>query len=119
MKFEISYGFLNIKLNLLEKFFALHAGNLNIPLACVIHAALEKPYWNFTAVRAPGTHIPFLLKAGTYHTTLGREFWFVTAGRPHLVIELNNWEFNRLVFSPGELETLATTINRSLAQAKA
>jgi hypothetical protein len=112
MKVEISHGFLNIKLNPLEKFFALH-GDLKIPLNRLIHAAPEKAGWQVAAVRAPGTHIPFLLKAGTYHTALGREFWFVTAGRPHLVIELNNWEFNRLVFSPGEAEALATIINQT------
>lgn len=114
MKIKITDGFLHVKLNLLERFFALHFGNLKIPLGRIIHAAPEKAGWHFAAVRAPGTHIPFLLKAGTYHTTLGREFWFVTAGRPHLVIELNNWEFNRLVFTPGEAESLATTINQSL-----
>jgi len=58
MKLDLIDNFLQIKLNPLEIILA-HRGSLSIPLDHVIHASAEKPKWDFVAIRAPGTHIPF------------------------------------------------------------
>ena len=113
MQLALSGTYLNIKLNLLEKIVALH-GALSLPFASIIQASAQKPDWDFAAVRAPGTCIPFLLKAGTYHSCRGMEFWCAEAGQTYLVIDLIGWDYNRLVLSVSRTAEWAERINQAL-----
>lgn len=118
MKLEIDNHHLTIKLNPVEKFLAVHGKDLKIPLDRIVWAAANSLGWQMAAVRAPGTHIPFLVKAGTYISATGREFWFATAGRKHLTIELEGWDYQRMVLAPGNPADIAETINKALPSFK-
>ena len=49
-------------------------GSFKIPLQNIknVSAELPKPTWK--EIKAPGTFIPGLIKAGTYYTDKGQEF---------------------------------------------
>ena len=51
-------------------------------------------------VRVPGTFIPGVIKAGTYWTRAGKEFWYVRRGMSdYVTIELaDGAPFRRMVF---------------------
>ncbi|MBN1369747.1 MAG: hypothetical protein JW954_05880 [Dehalococcoidaceae bacterium] len=113
MKIQLTQDTLNIKLNPFEMWMSFH-GALSIPLVNINCAEADKPAWNMAAIRSPGTHIPFLLKAGTYQSPSGREFWCATLKARHLVLLLNGWNYDRIILSPGNAAELADEINRAL-----
>jgi hypothetical protein len=41
--------------------------------------------------------IPGLIKAGTYYTDKGKQFWLVTKGKGILNIELKNESYKRII----------------------
>jgi hypothetical protein len=57
-------------------------------------------------VRVPGTFIPGVIKAGTYWTRTGKEFWYVRRGMPRYVtIEMvEDAPFRRMVLGLDEGE---------------
>lgn len=101
MKLSIEENTLHIKFNPLEM-FACHHRYLNVPVDSITNLSTDNPGWQFFQVRAPGMHVPFLLKGGTYHGNNGREFWLKTVGKPCLVIDLADWTFNRIVLGIGD-----------------
>ena len=111
MKLNIEKNFLRIKLNPLEMLLS-HRGALSIPLDHIIRASTEKQKQDWRQIRAPGTHVPFLLKAGTYHGRRGKEFWQATVGKPHLVIELKDWDYNWIILTIGNNKVWADRINQ-------
>lgn len=113
MKLSLEENTLHIKLNILENIFSLH-GSLQVPLDLIVRASTEKPEGEFGQIRAPGTHIPFLLKAGTFFAGNNREFWFKTIGRPYLVIDTNGGDYNRIVLTKGDNAAWAERINKAL-----
>jgi hypothetical protein len=110
MKLSINGNLLSIKLNPLEIILA-HRSSLNIPLDHITMVSIEKPKTNWGQVRAPGTHIPFLIKSGTFYGMNRKEFWQTTAGFPYLVIELINWDYNRIVLTVSQNKVWADKIN--------
>lgn len=72
---------------------------LRIPLACIagVHIDDEAAHGFWKGVRLPGTHIPGLLVAGTFHRGGRRTFWSVRRGRRAVVIDLENARYDRLV----------------------
>ena len=113
MKLDIKDNTLQIKLNPLENIFSLH-GSLKVPLENITNASTDKPGGEFGQIRAPGTHIPFILKAGSFLVNNGREFWFKLVGKPYLVIDIHGWDYNRIVLTLGNNMELAERINRSI-----
>ena len=103
---------LQIKLNPLETVLS-HRRSLHVPLRNVVSVSTERPRRNWKQIRAPGTYLPFLLKAGTYHTGRGREFWHATIGKPVLAIELRDWDYKRIVLTHGDNETWAKVLRHA------
>jgi hypothetical protein len=50
-----------------------------------------------TWLRAPGTHVPGLVRHGSYGRAPQREFWAVYRQRLALVIRVEGWNYSRLV----------------------
>ena len=50
-----------------------------------------------TGIRAPGTHVPGLIIAGTYRAQGNKVFWDVRNKRKAIVIDLKNNAYKRLV----------------------
>jgi hypothetical protein len=81
----------------LDKLWAL-TSRLEIPLGSVRGAtadpgAIKEP----KGLRAPGTHVPGVITAGTFHVEGQRVFWDVHDPARAIVIELAGQRYDRLV----------------------
>ncbi|WGV28640.1 hypothetical protein [Halotia branconii] len=70
-----------------------------IPLAHIQQVTIAKPQSNWKDLRAPGTLIPGVIKAGTYYTQRGKEFWYVNRQTNYLTIELQNESYKRIILT--------------------
>ena len=114
LKLEISNGKLIIDLGDLEKALAIRGG-FEIPLQNIVKAGTEAHRTGWKEVRAPGTHLPGVIKAGTYYTPRGREFWYVTE-KGVLVLELQNEAYKRIVLSVDGNKEWAKRINEATSK---
>lgn len=112
MKLEISDGKLKIDLGDLEKVLDVRGG-FEIPLENIVKAGTEAHRTGWRETRAPGTHLPGAIKAGTYYTPRGREFWYVTE-KGVLVLELEHESYTRIVLSMDGNKEWAERINEAL-----
>ena len=64
-------------------------------------------------MRAPGTHIPGVFAAGTFHKDGEKIFWDVRDATRAVVIELRDESFARLVLEVEDPEATVDLINRS------
>jgi hypothetical protein len=111
VKLNIKDKKLHIKLNPLEMAFS-HRGSIEVPLDHIASVSTKRPHWEWQ-VRAPGTHLPFVIKAGTYHGRQSKEFWQTTAGRPFLTIKLQDWDYDRIVITLSNAHAWAERINQA------
>ena len=116
MKLDIDNTTLRVKLNPMEILLSFR-NSLSIPVDRITDVSTEKPAWNWGA-RAPGIHIPFLVKMGTYLVSEGREFWVTTVGKPYLVIEIDGWNYARIVLTTGENKLWAEWIRQEMQSVK-
>jgi hypothetical protein len=116
MKLDIDNNILKVKLNPLEILLSFR-GSLSIPVDCITEVSTERPPWNWGA-RAPGIHIPFLIKMGTYLVSEGREFWVTTIGKPYLVLEIEGWNYVKAVLTTGENKLWAERIRQEMQPVK-
>ncbi|HTV74585.1 MAG TPA: hypothetical protein VME66_12895 [Candidatus Acidoferrales bacterium] len=72
---------------------------LTIPLAHVAeaHPATEESRRTWHGLRAPGTHVPGWITAGTYYDKTGRVFWDVSNPDNAIEIALHDDRFSRLI----------------------
>lgn len=101
MEFQLIENCLRIKLEWYEQIIAISLNsNITIPLSHITHISNEAPDINGCALRVPGTDVPYLIKAGTFYTSLGREFWYITQNtQNYLVLTLHNEDFVRIVLT--------------------
>ncbi|MGB7059068.1 MAG: hypothetical protein WBD58_15290 [Geitlerinemataceae cyanobacterium] len=87
------------------------------PLEHIQRVTTEEPSSSWREIRAPGTFIPRVIKAGTYYTSLGKEFWYVTRDRDYLAISLKNESFDKIVLTVDRntswLERINLTVNQN------
>ena len=74
-------------------------GSFKIPLRNITDVSTDLPKPTIKSIKAPGTHFPGLIKAGTFYTDKGKEFWYVTKGKKIINIELKNESYKRLILS--------------------
>lgn len=65
-------------------------------------------------IRAPGTHVPGLVTAGTFYEAGDRVFWDVTRGEQAIVIELANDRFVRLIVSVEDPRASVDLVNHAV-----
>lgn len=96
MKIILTKDYLKINFSTAKKILSMK-GSFTIPLKHIqsITTELPKPTWE--EIKAPGTMIPGLIKAGTYYTEKGKQFWFVTKGKGILNIKLKNESYQRII----------------------
>jgi hypothetical protein len=99
MKLRFVASCLRIELEWYEQIFAITTNStITIPLSHITNITNEFPNIQGHAIRAPGTHIPFVLKAGTFYTCLGKEFWYINQNiQNYLVLTLQDEEFAKIV----------------------
>jgi hypothetical protein len=114
LKLEISNGKLRIDLGDLEKALAIKGG-FEIPLQNIVKAGTEAHRTGWKETRAPGTHLPGTIKAGTYYTPRGKEFWYVT-DKGVVVLELENESYKRIILSIDENKEWAEKISKAISR---
>ena len=116
MKANVGKDSLDITLEGLEKVWALK-GSLNVPLEHIVHADARQPESSLLDLRIPGTHLPGIIRAGSYYCRRSGgwqwEFWYLTRLEP-LVIELKGEHYGRLVLGVKDARSLADSINGAL-----
>lgn len=70
-----------------------------IPLVNIEEVTTAKPQSNWKELRAPGTFIPGVIKAGTYYTDRGKEFWYVNQDKNYLNIKLQDESYKRIILT--------------------
>ncbi len=89
---------LEIQLEPMERVWGCHvSGKIEIPLADIQSFSAERPESHWRELRAPGTYVPGLIKAGTYYSDLGRAFWYLRPGQDCLCLDLREGYYKRVV----------------------
>ncbi|MBM3943131.1 MAG: hypothetical protein FJ316_09460 [SAR202 cluster bacterium] len=116
MQLSIEDGRLVINLSTLEKILSVR-GSLRVALQDIDKATTETPKGNWAELRAPGSYLPGVVKAGTYYTRRGKEFWCVFRGRRHfLTVHLKRGSYRRIILSMPTDEGWAEKINALAAK---
>ncbi|AFZ60675.1 hypothetical protein H6G54_17915 [Anabaena cylindrica FACHB-243] len=94
---------LQIEFSLKEQLLAVRFHKVwQIPLTHITQVTTELPPNTWKEIRAPGSFVPGLIKAGTYYTDRGKEFWYVTRKNDFgsvLTIDLENESYQRIVLN--------------------
>lgn len=93
-----------ISLSTVEKVWSLH-GDFHFDKHEIVSLSTTVPKTTFRELRLPGTYLPWVIKAGTYFTPRGKEFWYTTRGKDKpLAIKLKNNTYKQLIIG---FETLS------------
>ncbi len=97
-RIEIDAETLLVRVQGLDKLWAFKS-ELRIPLAHIsgVARAAEQARKKSLSIRAPGTHVPGLITAGTYHTPEGKAFWDVRTADHAIAITLRDDRYVKLV----------------------
>ena len=104
---------LRIQLTTLEKVLSIKR-SFEIPLTKIITANTDPPKTSMSDMRAAGTNLPRVIKAGTYYTKRGMEFWYVIRGKGYLTVELKDHTYKRIVLGIDRNEYWAYRINKAI-----
>ncbi|MCA1226661.1 hypothetical protein [Saccharopolyspora sp. 6M] len=101
----------------LDKVWA-HKSKLTIPLAHVRGATMDPGVLGEPkGIRAPGTHVPGVITAGTFHKDGEKVFWAVRDARKAVVVELTGDErFARLVVEVEDPRAAVALIERAASR---
>lgn len=114
---ELTDRELIVHLGFWEKLAALHA-SIRVPLANVRGATDDEGYGGADmGLRAPGTYLPGVIAAGTYHKKGDRQFVYISGKAHPVVIELANERFARIVVGVPDARATADKINAALRKA--
>ena len=110
---------LTITITGFDRAFSLER-RLGVPLGKISSAKVlerkEIPPTPGTWLRSPGTHIPGLVRHGSYGHAPHREFWAMYRQRLALVIAVEDWDYARLVLGIKDAPVHAAEI-RTAAEA--
>ncbi len=85
-----------------------------IPLNAISEIHTDVPAKLPHDLRFPGTFFPVLIKAGTYLTNRGKEFWYTTRNKKFLCIELKQGFYKRIILSVNENESVKNKILKKI-----
>jgi len=96
-RIEVREGELVVEQGPIESMFSLR-GRIRVPLADVVRiyadaTVAEEP----KGIKAPGTHLPRLFVAGTFHADGVKTFWNIRRGERCVVVHVQGQKFDRLV----------------------
>ncbi|AFY49633.1 hypothetical protein Nos7524_3859 [Nostoc sp. PCC 7524] len=70
-----------------------------IPINHIAAVTITEPASSWAEIRCPGTGIPGIIKAGTFYSNRGKEFWYVTQDKNYLTLELRDEPFQRIILT--------------------
>lgn len=109
---------LSIKVQGLDKFWALKS-RLTIPLSHVRGATIDPGIIKEPrGLRSPGTYVPGVIVAGTYHRDGQRTFWNVRDATKAVVIELADETYQRLVIEVQDPRHTVDVIEASIERVR-
>ena len=109
----VENGELRVELEGMHKIWALK-NSITVPLVHVRGATADANIVGESkGLRAPGTHIPGVFAAGTFHKDGEKIFWDVRDAAKAVVIELRDESFARLVLEVEDPKVTVDLINRS------
>jgi hypothetical protein len=118
-RIELTDSELTVRMSHWERMMAFTA-DFRVPLSHVRGATEDSgfggPGGMRFGLRSPGTHIPFIVAAGTFVQDGDRQFVFTRCGRQTVVIELANSEWTRLVIGVKDARAEASRINAAVAR---
>lgn len=122
MELKLENSVLNIVLEGQEQLWSAHLGKtITVDLTHICNVTVGNPDGLWDGIRAPGTFVPGLIRAGTYYTARGREFWYVTRQGKGLdlakVLTLDltpNEYYKRIVLSLRECEVWGDRIQNEM-----
>jgi hypothetical protein len=102
IRLQLSGDVVVVSLSGLDRLFALK-GRLDIPKSHITGVEVMPrkavPPTPGTWLRAPGTHLPGLIRYGSYGREPNREFWAVYRQREVIVIRVTDWAYSRLILA--------------------
>ena len=104
---------LYIKFSTIEKILGVR-WSFTIPLYTISDIHTDAMTHLSHGLRFPGTFFPGLIKAGTYLTNRGREFWYTTRNKKFLCVELKDGFYKRIIISTNENESIKNKILRNM-----
>lgn len=113
MKLSLSKETLKVRMEGWEIVWALKR-SLSLPLKNIagVGTTIPRPTWK--EVKAPGTMLPGMIKAGTYYTGRGKEFWYAKRGKKFLVLELRNERYKRVILGVPNNKAWVVKLTRSI-----
>ncbi len=114
MRIDIEQDALVLHWEGLERLWAFRlASEVRVEKGQVRSARNELPPSTWKEIRAPGTMLPGVIKAGTYYNDRGKELWCATGSKraSPLTIELDGARFDRIVLTIDDHVNLAERIN--------
>ncbi|MEO1760625.1 MAG: hypothetical protein AAFR83_01315 [Cyanobacteria bacterium J06629_18] len=116
MNLNIVEKTLKIEFTVKEQFLAVRFKKIwEIPLSHIHEVTTTAPQTTWKELRSPGTFIPGLVKAGTYYTPRGKEFWLVKQRKnSYLTIELQNEDYKRIVLTIEDNESWQQRLSQEI-----
>lgn len=118
-RLELTGHELIVHLGRWERMMAL-SSDIRVPMAQVTGAREDSGFGGPGGMglgwRIPGTHIPFVVAAGTFIRSGERQFVFTRRKLQTVVIELAQNEWSRLVIGVPDASTEASRINAAVAR---
>lgn len=114
MRIDIEQDALVLRWQGLEQLWAFRfSKEVRLEKSQVRRALNELPPSTWKELRAPGTMLPGVIKAGTYYNDRGKELWYATGSKrtSPLTIELEGNTFDRVVVTIDDHVNLAERIN--------
>lgn len=114
MNIDLSDDALTLSFEGLEQLWAAKlSSHVRVTRAHVKRADTALPPATWKELRAPGTFLPGVIKAGTYYNDRGKELWYATRSQRDnpLTIELEGEKYDRLVLTLPDASNLAERIN--------
>ena len=111
---EVTDGELIVHLDKWERLFSL-IHEVRVPLSKVVSARENIGFDGLKlGWRLPGTHIPFILTAGTFISNGARQFVYRRRERQTVVIDLKENEWTRLIIGTTEASRETARINAAV-----
>ncbi|MEU8232281.1 hypothetical protein AB0C12_22085 [Actinoplanes sp. NPDC048967] len=111
---RIEGGELIVEIEGLNKVWALKS-RITVPLSNVRGATVDPGIVREPkGLRSPGTHMPGVIVAGTFHSDGERIFWDVRDAGKAIVIQLDDEEYARLVLEVDDPHAAVDLIERAL-----
>ena len=120
---EITESSLIVHVKGVDKILALKS-QLEVPLSHItgveIDPGVEQEFnsW-FTGLKAPGTGLPGVIKAGTWYTSNGKVFWDVHNPHSTVTITLADETYNRLVIQVADPASTIAEIEDAIRRYRA